>query len=193
MPRSHQRGWSFVRELALVALWGVLCCIGAAHSASLDEDSGLEYGVKAAFLFKFPAYVQWPEAAFSAADAPFVIGVTGSEPMMQELQQISSGRTINGRPVQLRRMKPGDSSAGVHMLFVGRGEGARLPQVLRAAHQRPVLTVTESEGALAQGAIINFVIVDGRVRFDISVPSALAGGITLSSRLLAVAQHVRTP
>ncbi len=81
-----------------------------------------ERGVKAAFLYKFVAYVDWPATAFSQADAPIVIGVVGADDIAAELQQSTTSRTVNNRPIVVRRMRDGDSLAGLHMLFIGRGE-----------------------------------------------------------------------
>jgi hypothetical protein len=99
---------------------------------------------------------------------------------------------VNDRPVVVRRLKPGDSLDGVHVLFLGKAETARLAQFTQAAQSRSILLVTESDGALAQGSIINFVMAERRVRFEIALDSAEKSRLKLSSRLLAVAQQVRT-
>jgi hypothetical protein len=105
---------------------------------------------------------------------------------------VVAGRTVGGRPVSVKRVKPGEPLTGVHILFVGRAESTRLAQMVQAAQPRAMLTVTESDGALAQGSMINFVLVDRRVRFEVALDSAEKNGLKLSSRLLAVAQQVRT-
>lgn len=161
-----------------------------AHAA--DEDGTLEQRVKAAFLYQFAGYVEWPPNAFAQAAAPITIAVLGADTLAAELGQIVAGRTVGGRAVAVKRVKPGESLAGVHVLFIGREESARLGQVAQAAQTRSILTVTESDGALTRGSMINFVLVDRRVRFEIGLDSAEKGGLRLSSRLLAVAQQVRT-
>ena len=152
----------------------------------------LEQRIKAAFLYKFAGYVDWPAASFARSDTPFTIAVVGADPLAAELSQAVAGRTVNDRPVAVRRLKPGESLDGVHILFVGKGENARLAQLVKTAQTRSVLTVTESEGALAHGSVINFVLDDRRVRFEISLDSAEKSKLRLSSRLLAVAQQVHT-
>ena len=161
-----------------------------AHAA--DENATLEQRVKAAFLYQFAAYVEWPPNAFTQAAAPITIAVLGADTLAAELGQIVTGRTVGGRAVAVKRVKAGESLAGVHVLFIGREESARLGQVAQAAQTRSILTVTESDGALTQGSMINFVLVDRRVRFEVGLDSAEKGGLRLSSRLLAVAQQVRT-
>lgn len=152
----------------------------------------LEQRVKAAFLYKFAAYVDWPATAFARPDTPFTIAVAGAEPLAVELSQAVAGRSVNDRPVAVRRVKPGESLDGVHILFIAKSESARLAQLMKTAQTRSILTVTESEGALAQGSVINFVVTERRVRFEISLDSAEKSKLRLSSRLLAVAQQVHT-
>jgi hypothetical protein len=164
----------------------------AGNARAQDDAAGLEQRVKAAFLYKFAGYVDWPPASFARPDTPFTIAVAGSEAIAAELTQAVAGRTVNERPITVKRLKPGESLAGVHILFVGRAESARLNQLAQAAQQRSVLIVTEAEGALGQGSVINFIMTDRRVRFEVSLDSAEKSGLKLSSRLLAVAQQIVT-
>ncbi|MEP7205839.1 MAG: YfiR family protein [Casimicrobiaceae bacterium] len=148
--------------------------------------------VKAAFLYKFLAFVDWPQSAFLLPDTPLIIGVVGADELAAELDQITSGRTLNNHPILIRRMRDGDTLAGLQVLFVGRTEATRLSTIAARAAQRPILTVTDLPGGLDQGMAITFVNTEGRVRFEISVEAAERSGLKLSSRLLAVAQAVRT-
>jgi hypothetical protein len=164
--------------------------LGAGVCGAQDAS---EQEVKAVFLSKFAGYVEWPESAFPAPDAPVIIGVLGDDALAASLEQAVSGRSVNGRRMSVRRVKTGDATAGLHILFVGKAEGGRLGQILRGASPRPVLTVTDSEGALDQGSVINFVVAERRVRFEISLQSAERSNLKLSSRLLAIATQVRQP
>lgn len=157
-----------------------------AHPA--DEDSTLEQRVKAAFLYQFAGYVEWPPNTFPQPTTPITIAVMGADMVEAELSQVVTGRTVGGRTVTVKRVKPGESLAGVHILFVGKAESGRLGQL---AQSKAMLTVTETDGALTHGSIINFVLVDRRVRFEIALDSAEKSGLKLSSRLLAVAQQVQ--
>lgn len=154
------------------------------------EDAGLlEAQIKAAFLYKFASYVEWPETAFAQPDTPLMIAVMGADLVASELVRAVASRRVNDRDVIVKRLATGDPVAGSHILFIGSSASAQLDKLLRAARP-PVLTVTESEGALAQGSVINFVVADRRVRFEISRGSASKNRLRLSSRLLAVARHV---
>jgi hypothetical protein len=166
--------------------------IAAGNARAAEEPSTLEHQVKAAFLYKFAGYVDWPSTSFARPDTPFTIAVAGADAIAAELVQATSGRTVEGRPVTVKRVKAGESLAGVHILFVGKAENARLNQWVQSARPHSVLTVTESDGALAQGSVINFVMADRRVRFEVALDSAEKSKLKLSSRLLAVAQEVHT-
>jgi hypothetical protein len=160
------------------------------HARAAEDRESLETRVKAAFLYKFAGYVEWPSKSFARPETPVTIGVIGAESLAAELTQAVTGRTVNDRAVAVKRLKAGESLAGVHVLFIGRSENARLDQLTQSAQPRSILTVSESDGALARGSVINFVLTEGRVRFEIALDSAEKSGLKLSSRLLAVAQQV---
>ena len=159
--------------------------------AQVDRTAA-ETQIKAAFLYKFSAFVEWPPKAFARPDSPFTIGVVGADELAAELEQIVKGRTVLERAVVVRRMRRGESVAGVQMLFIGQAEGVRLTEILAVAKGQSVLIVTESEDALSYGTMINFVSVDDKVRFDVALPQAERGALKISARLLAVARKVLT-
>ena len=164
---------------------------GRAAAGQSESERALERRVKAAFLYRFTEFVNWPDSAYSRPDSPFVIVVVGADALADEVRQITAGRTVSGRSVEVRRASEGDSIPLAQMVFLAETDRARQAASIRAA-PRNALVVTEIDGALAQGSVINFVIVDGRVRFEISLEAAEKRGLRMSSRLLAVAQAVRT-
>lgn len=166
--------------LGALALWASATI---AHAQAASEST-----VKAAFLYKFAGYVEWPPAAFPAADTPFVIGVAGADEVATELERLVPGRQVNGRAVQVRRVREGDSGRGLHILFAGREGNWR--NLMRIVQQQAGLVVTDAERGLEQGAAINFVPVDDRVGFEVSLDNAERGGLRISSRMLAVARRV---
>jgi hypothetical protein len=159
-------------------------------SLAQAPQEGAEYQLKAAFLYKFAGYVQWPDRAAGPPDAPFTFGVLGADAIAEELAQLAEGRTLNGRTVAVQKLRPGGSLEGVQVLFLGRGDATSIGALRQWVKQRPVLIVTESEGALERGSMINFVLVERRVRFEIALDAAEKSGLRMSSRLLAVAQKV---
>lgn len=183
-----------MRRALLTAGLAVACVVWALARVVHAEDTGAvavtERTVKAAYLFKFAGYVEWPDGK-SGASAPVTIGVLDARDMADELARITAGRLINDRPVQVRQISSSESLAGIHVLFVGDEAGDRLRELLLPVLERPILTVTESAGALASGSIINFTVDHERVRFEVSLPAAERSRLKLSSRLLAVAQRVQ--
>ena len=157
----------------------------AAQSAPTAEQ------VKAAYLHRFAGYVDWPPKAFADPATPFVIGVVGAETVLAELSRLTAGRTVQGRAVEVHRLSAAGPPADVHVVFVGRDVGVEATAAVVAAYRgRPVLTVTEAPRGLDNGAVLNFVEVDKRVRFEAAPAVAELGGLRLSSRLLAVAVRV---
>jgi hypothetical protein len=161
-----------------------------AAATQIGNETGLERGVKAAFLYKFLGYIEWPPAAFPRPDSPYVVGVASADTVASELAELAAGRTVNNRPVTVKRLKEGEPISGVHLLFIGRSAAARQPQLLEAARRNSIATVTETENALAQGSMINFRLTNGRVRFDVSLQAAENANLRLSSRMLSVASTV---
>jgi hypothetical protein len=170
--------------LRLVIASVALAAMDVAHA----QPAATEAVVKAAFLYKFAGYVEWPPAAFPAPDAPFVIGVSGSEDVAAELERLVPGRSVNGHPATVKRVRE-DSMRGVHLLFVGRGDPAARATI-RAGQQGGALVVTDMDRGLDLGASINFVPVEDRIGFEVSLDNAEKGALRISARMLAVARRV---
>jgi hypothetical protein len=170
--------------LAGLALW--LAAGAALAQTSVLHPAGgpSEDSVKAAYVLKFLNYVEWPP---SAINGPYVIGVANDDAMLAELQRQSAGRSINRREVKVRRIAADEPLGGVQVLFAGgRNERAR-QAVLQQASGQPVLLVSDAEGALQQGSMINFRLVDQRVRFEVALEPVRRAGLQLNTRLLSVA------
>ena len=174
--------------------------VAAALAASLAlapaptqaQGPSLERSVKAAFLYKFAGYVSWPDSLFPAADTPVRIGVTGDDALAEELRRMVATRTSGGRRVEVVTIPPEEIPGGVHIAFRARGTPEAVKSWIQEARKGPVLIVTETQGALRMGSMLNFVDRDGRIRFEVGLGAAKSTGITLSSRLLSVACAVET-
>jgi hypothetical protein len=176
-----------ILALALLAAW-------AGPQVGLAQANGplqaSEQSIKAAYLYKFAGYVEWPPDAQADALEPFIIGVLGSKPIADELTKIAVGRTINDRSISVRQVKADDPFGDLDVLFVSEPDRKRLGALLLPARQLPILTVTDSVGAMSEGSIINFTTENQRVRFEVSLAAAEQSRLKLSSRLLAVAGRV---
>lgn len=165
-----------------------------ALAAAQDEAEGAsptaERAVKAAYLYKFLGYVDFPGGPLDPG-APYVVGVAGAEDVAGELARQTSGRMVNNHAVVVRRLHDGDGAAGLHLLFIGAAEGGAEAALVKAAQAAGALSVTESATGIEAGSVINFVLVDERVRFEVSLAAAERGRLKLSSRLLSVAYAVQ--
>lgn len=184
-PLHARRRW-----LAGGVLAAALALLAAPAMAENGQAAALERKVKAAFLYKFLGYTEFPATVFSDAAAPVVIGVIGADELAAELARIVSGRTVQARPIAVRVIRDGEAPGAVHLLFVGGSDSARVKGVLKTAQPAPMLLVSEAENGLQQGSVINFKLVDERVRFDVSLEAADKHSVKLSSRLLTVANQV---
>lgn len=172
-----------------VALLVITVQLLTAFTGATAADT-TEYQIKAAYLYKFASYVEWPPAAFARTNTPFTIGIMYADDIGMALNELRVGHSIDNRSIEVKLLKPGDSLANVQMLFIGHQENTQLKSLLEPVQVRPVLVVTESANALAAGSIINFLVVEERVRFEVSVLHAERNGLKISARLLAVAQNI---
>jgi hypothetical protein len=171
--------------LLLGSLWW-MACRPAADAAQLSE-----YDVKAAFLFNFAKFIEWPPRAFVSGSAPLVIGVLGADPFGDSLRNTVKGQTVQGRPIEIRACQSEGETASCHVLFISRAEGERCRELLKAVVGRPILTIGEADDFLDLGGMINFVLVNRNVRFDINTKGLNGAGLKASSKLLTVARTVK--
>jgi hypothetical protein len=174
------------RFLGAVLLWGL--CAFAAGGAGSAANAYPEDSVKAAFLLRFAAYVEWPHREAPGPD--FVIAVLDSNDVATHLQTLAADRQLLGRPVRVRRISSVAEARDAHILYVGSLRGARLRAALRPIAERGVLVVTHDEHGLASGSAINFLIADNRLRFEVSLGAARRAQLQISSDLLSVAARV---
>lgn len=177
--------------LALCRLGLVVLLLAGSWESALAQPAAYEAeDVKAAFLYHFATFVLWPEE--ERTESPFIIAVLDAERIAAELEAYLPGRSIQGRPMRVQRLESLDELGDAAVLFIGPSQNERLPQLLRQISDRQLLVVTDARGALDLGSMINFRLVDRRVRFEISLPAAERAGLELSSRLLSAAMFVDT-
>jgi hypothetical protein len=179
-------------RVAFGVLWFLIISMPMANAAfaQSSEQTNTERQVMAAYIYKFGGYIDWPSKAFPASDTPLKIGVIGSSDLADALAQVVVGRVVNGRQVIIQKVKPSDSLLDFNVLFIGASSNEQLAEILGHVKGQPVLTVTEAKDGLALGSIINFVIVDGKLRFEISSKTASSSNISISARLLVAAYRV---
>jgi len=169
----------------------VACFAFASLSAgALPAPPTAEYQVKAAYLFNFGQFVEWPLQAYDSPTAPFVIGVVGDDPFGKTLDEVVAGESLGGHPLVVRRFRNPEDISACNILFIGRSEAGRLEETLKALKGRSVLTVTDIAGAERRGAIIVLVNDNNRIRMRINVAAAKASNLVISSKLLRPAEVV---
>lgn len=187
MPRpansAWQGGWPLQALLLLCALSGPVVARAGEPAQPLSADS-----VKAAFVVRFAGYVTWPQE--SLPPDRFVIAVLGAPEVAQNLQSLLAGRTLLKRPVQVREAGSLRAAADAQILYVGSGHRGNRRTLLAPLQGRSTLVITEELAGLAAGSAINLLVVDQRVRFEISLEAARRAGLSISSDLLALALRV---
>ncbi|MEO8372240.1 MAG: YfiR family protein [Candidatus Solibacter sp.] len=151
-----------------------------------------EYAIKAVFLYNLVKYTDWPPASsLSATDLPIVVAVVGDDPFSHSLDEAVKDRTVRGRPIQIVRTNDPRSITNLHVAFLNTsGDSARVNELVQSLTARSVLTVGDSDRTAQAGVAVNFVMVQGKVRFDINQNAAKRCKIELSSQLLKLARHV---
>ncbi len=164
----------------------------AAFAAAPAFAQASEQAVKAAFIPKFARYIDYPAGAQPGAGQPYYLCLIGRDPFGPLIDRAAASEVIDGHPVAVRRFANAESEAvaGCHLAFVAGGTDAATAQMIEGLRRHPVLTITDSRVGRARG-MIHFAVVDGRVRFSINQGAANGRGLTISSRLLALAIEVR--
>ena len=149
-----------------------------------------EYQVKALFLFNFTSFVDWPADAFPDETSPVVIGILGEDVFGPYLAEAVGNERVKGRPLVLRTYRRVEEIDTCHVLFISPSENDRLGAILAALKSRSILTVGESEGFASRGGMIRFVIEEHKIRLRINLAAAQSAKLTLSSKLLRLAEIV---
>lgn len=173
----------------LPGIWLVLSLALLLDTGSLRAQSASkEYQIKAAFLYNFFQFVEWPPESFSQPQAPLVIGIIGDDPFGGSLDEIVRGEKVNGRPMVIQHYhSPGEIKA-CHVLFVSRSAGGDVKEILSGLKGRNILTVSDIDDFTRDGGIIRFFTENNKIRFKINVDAAKIANLRLSSKLLSAAE-----
>lgn len=166
---------------------GLAFVLATPASAALDLPR--EYDLKAALLYNFTQFVQWPPQAFASDTAPLVIGVIGRDPFGASLDRIVQGEHAGSHPIVVRRCSNDDEASRCHILFVSASERAEASRLLARISGKPVLTVADFEGFLRDGGMVVLQKnADHRIRLRVNYPAAKTARLTMSAKLLRVAE-----
>jgi hypothetical protein len=180
-----------VRRRRLVAtLLAALVSWAGASAVLAQQNASSEYQIKAAFLFHFAQFVEWPPDAFKDADSPLTYCTMGEDALSGALDQSLSGKTIGARSLRVQHLKPSQPAQTCQVLFVGALETRKLSEIMASVSGRPILTVGDSEHFAADGGVIGLVVEANKIRFEINLEAAEKANLKISARLLALAKAV---
>lgn len=185
-PRLHTCGRWFTCLVALLL---------AAHFPIADRAAGAdqsltEYQVKAAYLFNFLKFVEWPDDPATDPHGKWVIGFVGDSPIADELARLVGGKNVLGRELLVKKFQAADNPRGCNVLFISESEKKRLPSILTTLQGSSVLTVADMDNFIGAGGMIQFVVEDAKVRVAIDVGATSRAHLKVSSKLLSLARVV---
>lgn len=180
-----------IRTLAAAGLAVTTLLLG--EGVPFADVAPTEYQVKAAFLYNFAKFVEWPATAFAASGGAMVLGVFGNDPFGTTLDRIARDQTVQGRRIIVRRANKLGDIGTCHILFVRPPDDVNLASFIRGASATGRLLVGEAEGFAQRGGVIGFFVEQRRVRFMINVSAAERAGLRVSSKLLSVARVIHEP
>jgi hypothetical protein len=187
--RSRLAGLRRCRGLHWRLLFPIILCF---LTAATQAESATEYQVKAAFLFNFAKFVEWPPEAFASADASLQICVLGQDPFGHDFEEVIADKTVNGHRLEVIHPSGVPQAKACQLIFVASSDKQQVRDILRGLRGASVLTVGDMTGFARMGGIINFVLDESRVRFEINVKAAERAHLKISARLLTVAKTIVT-
>lgn len=173
--------------------WRVLSCLAVCLGLLVlpaRAQVSKEYQIKAAFLYNFAKFVEWPTESFATTNSPLVIGVFGKNPFGTELQKVVANRKINGRDIVVSRIETPAEARNVQLLFFSANEGVRAGQIMADLPSTALLTIGETEQFSQHGGMIVFLLEGDKVRFDINAGAAEQAGLKISAQLQKLAKTV---
>jgi hypothetical protein len=188
-PKARGRGAT--RRKWLLGLACLVLASGWAAAAGSEKGMG-EYQVKAAVVFNFTKFTDWPSNAFASATAPIVIGIVGEDPFGSTLDDLVRGEAVRERKLVVKRLRAGEDLQSCHVLFISRSEKERLSGVLRQLKGHPVLSVGDMNDFAEQGGMVSLKLAKENVKLEINQAAAEQAGLQISAKVLKIARIVNS-
>jgi hypothetical protein len=173
---------------ALLIIAAVLWCLS--NPANGGAQTATEYQLKAAYLFNFLKFVEWPDAPAGEVQTKWMIGIVGTSPIGDELSKLVENKNVLGRELQVKKFQTTDNLRGCNILFISDSEKKSLPAILASLRGSSVMTVADMDHFIESGGMVQFVVEDARVRISIDVGATGRARLKISSKLLALARTV---
>ncbi len=174
------------RGVVLGAVAGLALGFARAEAPRYDENQ-----VKAAYLFNFTRFVEWPTNSFAEAETPLIIGILGDDPFREALEKTVRGEKVKGHPLAVRSSRKIEDLKSCHVIFVDKTQKPQMQQILATLRDCPVLTVGEIDGFAQRGGIINMIKQEKRIGFEINNEAARRQGIKIGSQLTELGTCVK--
>ncbi len=170
----------------------IVSCVlsGGATKAYADTPFAREYQIKAAFLYNFAKFVEWPADRFTDENAPMILCVIGMDPFGAILEHTMTGKTIKGRSIRIKRIEGINGLKSCHVLFVSSYERENTRDIVSSLEGASVLTTGDMDRFANQGGIINLIKRGNKIRFEINSNAAAQSGLKLSSYLMGLASNI---
>jgi hypothetical protein len=175
----------------LSTITAALGLLAVCPARAQEPPKAPEYRIKAAFLYNFTLYTEWPASSFAKADSPILLSVAGEDPFGGELDAAVRGKTVRSRPIEVHRYAQAVDAVPCHLLFLDNAQAKTLPQLLRRLEEPYPLTVGETEDFTRIGGAIRFFIEGNKVRFEVNTDALARAHVKISSKLLNLAKIVR--
>ena len=188
---QFQHNFSLPQSLPRLLLITVVIagCFGFNKSVCADLGTASEYAVKAAYLYNFAKFVEWPTQAFPSTTSPLVLCIVGKDPFGETLDTIA-GKSVREWTLVVQHFAKVEESTGCHILFISASESSHLKTVLNQLKNAPILTVSDIDGFVEAGGMIGLVDVDQHIRFNINLLAVQRADLKISSQLLKLGKVV---
>ena len=194
---KKQSAWAGGRNRRCWRTWwlaricvSLVLAFAAAEGSYAQSDGAGEYRVKAAFMFHFAQFVEWPSGAFKDASNPLTYCTVGEDPFQGALEQSLNGKLIGTRRVRILHLKQVRQFQDCQVMFIGTIDKKELSAILAALRGTPILTVGDEAGFVKDGGMIGFCLEDKKIRFEINLDAASDANLHISAKLLALAKVV---
>lgn len=172
----------------LVVFLGLPICLVSYTIVSANPN---EYQMKAIYLYNFTKFITWPNTVFTSVDTPFQICILGDDSFNSELEKTIKDGTVKGRHLEVRHLAGFQEIKACHILFISHSEQPRLTKILTYTKQSPILTVSEIDDFVIQGGMIQFYMLENRVRFSVDPQTLIEADLKASSQLLQLAKIIK--
>jgi hypothetical protein len=187
LPENKPVSKNTVARAARLILCGLIMLCG--FKVPAQDVAATEYQIKAAFIYNFAKFVEWPPETFATPTSPIIIGVLGDNVFGDDLEQTINHKVLNNRPLQFKKCDSVSAATNCHILFISASEKRRFPKIMEGLRGTSVLTVSETPEFIGAGGMINFMLEANKIRFQINDEAAKKSGLKISSKLLSLAVH----